>query len=313
MNFFYTDSSSDLNSLSKLIMKVSGVIQTKPQSKTRTELALKGTEKSTFTVPPRDPSAPSFQLTAVCDPVSQAAQKMGPVLQVLHEVLNAQITVVLNAVEKHSEMPLKSFYRVVLEAAPKFTDDNGDQLPGPYALFSWLPTSPILTQNLHVPENWLVEVVKSKYDLDNIKLEQVETAVVSEFELENLLIEGHCFEQSTGNPPRGLQFTLGTQQNPVMVDTIVMANLGYFQLKGNPGAWRLDLREGRSKELYDVALHEGTDTPTGSNVTQVLVSSFRSHVVKLRVAKKPGKENEDLLEGEGSDGGGSGLWNTITR
>ena len=29
----------------------------------------------------------------------------------------------------------------------------------------------------------------------------------------------------SGNPPRGLQFVLGTNSTPAMVDTIVMANL----------------------------------------------------------------------------------------
>uniref|UniRef100_A0A6A7FWQ9 UDP-glucose:glycoprotein glucosyltransferase 1-like isoform X2 n=2 Tax=Hirondellea gigas TaxID=1518452 RepID=A0A6A7FWQ9_9CRUS len=307
------DSTSDMTVLSKLIMKVTGVIQTKPHTKSRSAINLLGTEHSVFSVPPRNPDAPYFDLVAVFDPVSQAAQKLGPVLQVLHQALNANVTVVLNAVEKHSEMPLKSFYRVVLEAAPKFHPETGAQLAGPYALFSWLPETPILTQNLHVPENWLVEVVKSKHDLDNIKLEQVETSVSSEFELENLLVEGHCFEQSTGNPPRGLQFTLGTQHMPVMVDTIVMANLGYFQLKGNPGVWVLDLRSGRSKDLYNIVSHEGTDTPGGSSLVQVLLSSFKSHVVKVRVAKQSGKQDEDLLEedGTGTQGGG-GLWDTIT-
>jgi hypothetical protein len=58
-----------------------------------------------------------------------------------------------------------------------------------------------------------------------------------------------------------------------MFDTIVMANLGYFQLKAGPGtkghnslsltycnyppwafsgAWILRLREGRSKEIYEL-------------------------------------------------------------
>ena len=36
-------------------------------------------------------------------------------------------------------------------------------------------------------------------------------------------------------------------------DTIVMANLGYFQLKAAPGAWMLRLREGRSSEIYTIA------------------------------------------------------------
>jgi len=49
--------------------------------------------------------------------------------------------------------------------------------------------------HLHIPDNWLVEPVKSIYDLDNIKLEAVEASSVhSEFELEHLLLEGHCFE-----------------------------------------------------------------------------------------------------------------------
>ena len=49
--------------------------------------------------------------------------------------------------------------------------------------------------------------------------------VAAEYELEHLLLEGHCFDVSTGQPPRGLQFTLGTASNPVIMDTIVMANL----------------------------------------------------------------------------------------
>lgn len=55
-----------------------------------------------------------------------------------------------------------------------------------------------------------------------------------------------------GSPPRGLQITLGTEKKPVIVDTIVMANLGYFQLKANPGAWILRLRQGRSSDIYDI-------------------------------------------------------------
>lgn len=43
---------------------------------------------------------------------------------------------------------------------------------------------------------------------------------------------------------------LGDDTNSEMFDTIVMANLGYFQLKAGPGAWLLRLREGRSREIY---------------------------------------------------------------
>ncbi|XP_045120712.1 UDP-glucose:glycoprotein glucosyltransferase 1-like isoform X4 [Portunus trituberculatus] len=295
--------------INDMIMKVAAILQTKPQSKGRTNINLRAEQYSVVKIPARDPKMPAFDIVAVCDPVSSAAQKLGPILLVLQEVVNANIRVVLNAREKHSEMPLKSFYRFVLEPEPLFTD-GGELAPGPHARFTSIPESPILTQNYHPPENWLVEVVESLHDLDNIKLESVESGVHSEFELENLLLEGHCFEQSSGNPPRGLQFTLGNNNQPVMVDTIVMANLGYFQLKANPGAWLLKLRHGRSADIYSIASHEGTDTPAGSEDVQVVMGSFKSHVVKLRVAKKPGKQHMQLLSDESDEGGG--LWNSIT-
>lgn len=59
----------------------------------------------------------------------------------------------------------------------------------------------------------------------------MENIVAAEYELEHLLLEGHCFDVSSGQPPRGLQFTLGTASEPVIVDTIVMANLVSFQPK----------------------------------------------------------------------------------
>ena len=36
---------------------------------------------------------------------------------------------------------------------------------------------------------------------------------------------GHCFDATTMQPPRGLQFILGTPSHPAIVDTITMANL----------------------------------------------------------------------------------------
>jgi hypothetical protein len=38
-------------------------------------------------------------------------------------------------------------------------------------------------------------------------------------------------------PPRGLQLQLGPPGGPPEVDTLVMANLAYFQLKAAPGRW----------------------------------------------------------------------------
>ena len=73
------------------------------------------------------------------------------------------------------------------------------------------------------------------YDLDNLRLENVkENLVFAQFELQYLLIEGHCFEvaqKMITRHPRGLEVVLGTAQKPHMQDTLVMSNLGYFILR----------------------------------------------------------------------------------
>uniref|UniRef100_A0A8C1LCD3 UDP-glucose ceramide glucosyltransferase-like 1 n=1 Tax=Cyprinus carpio TaxID=7962 RepID=A0A8C1LCD3_CYPCA len=228
--------------------------------------------------------------------------------RVLGQVVNMKVQVFMNCRAKLSEMPLKSFYQYVLEPDVTFFGNNSLS-PGPVARFTEIPESPLLTLNMITPESWMVEAVRSPYDLDNIHLQEVSGVVSAEYELEYLLLEGHCFDLSTGQPPRGLQFTLGMRQEPLMHDTIVMANLGYFQLKANPGAWILRLREGRSEDIYQIQAHDGTDSPVDAGDVIVVLNSFHSKIIKVRVQKKPDKLNEDLLS-EGTES--KGLWDSIT-
>ena len=129
--------------------------------------------------------------------------------------------------------------------------------------------------------------------------------------MEYLLLEGHCFEAYTGNPPRGLQLTLGTKKEKVVMDTIVMANLGYLQLKSSPGRWLLGLREGRSADIYDIVNMDGKETEVNEELP-VLISSFHSKIVKLRVSKKNDMRDQELLESESSEDNSGGIWNSIT-
>ncbi|XP_059489463.1 UDP-glucose:glycoprotein glucosyltransferase isoform X2 [Neocloeon triangulifer] len=292
---------------SDLLMRLVAILVSRPSTKSRFEIPFVGDQYSVVKLPPKHADLPIFDISVVVDPVSRGAQKIGPILMVLHEAVNCRINLYLNAVEKHSDMPLKSFYRYVLEPEPQFTAD-GKLTAGPTARFINMPQSVLLTQNMHPPENWLVEAVRSPYDLDNIKLEDVMSVVHSEFELSSLLLEGHCSEAMSGAPPRGLQVTLGTKHEPVVVDTIVMANLGYFQLKANPGSWLLRLRQGRSADIFDIVSVDGSDNPPESEEHHILISSFRSNVLKLKVAKKPDKIGVDLL----ADDEAPGIWNSIT-
>jgi len=141
----------------------------------------------------------------------------------------------------------------------------------------------------------MVEVVKGVNDLDNIRLRDLSGSIYSEFELANLLVEGHCLELKSGSPPRGVQFTLRTNsEGKREAETIVMANLGYFQLKAQPGVWQLELRDGPSKEIF--ALEP-------QNTKPIVVQSFQSVVVKIKVKRNPGKETASLLDSEEESGG----------
>ncbi|XP_062950873.1 UDP-glucose:glycoprotein glucosyltransferase 1 isoform X2 [Cynocephalus volans] len=202
-----------------------------------------------------------------------------------------------------------SFYRYVLEPEISFTSDNSFA-KGPIAKFLDMPQSPLFTLNLNTPESWMVESVRTPYDLDNIYLEEVDSIVAAEYELEYLLLEGHCYDITTGQPPRGLQFTLGTSANPVIVDTIVMANLGYFQLKANPGAWILRLRKGRSEDIYRIYSHDGTDSPPDADEVVVILNNFKSRIIKVKVQKKADMVNEDLLSDETNENE-SGFWDSF--
>nr|XP_023674332.1 UDP-glucose:glycoprotein glucosyltransferase 1 isoform X2 [Paramormyrops kingsleyae] len=295
---------------SDLVMKVDALLSSQPKGEARVEHTFFEDRYSAVKIRPRENEV-YFDVVAVVDPVTRDAQKLVPLLTTLKTLVNINLRVFMNCQSKLSDMPLKSFYRYVLEPEISFTAD-GTFAPGPMAKFLDMPRTPLFTLNLNTPESWMVESVRTRYDLDNIYLEEVDGVVSAEYELEYLLLEGHCFDVTTGQPPRGLQFTLGTAADPVIVDTIVMANLGYFQLKANPGAWILKLRKGRSDDIYKIYSHEGTDSLPEADDLIVVLNSFKSKIIKVKVQKKPDKINEELLS-DGTPDDEAGLWSSLKR
>ncbi|XP_040913120.1 UDP-glucose:glycoprotein glucosyltransferase 2 isoform X1 [Toxotes jaculatrix] len=291
---------------SDLVMKVDALLTAAPKGEVRRDVHFIKDSYSLLHLSPRENEV-FYDVVAIVDPLTREAQKMSSLLIVLSQVVNVRLQVFMNCRAKLSEMPLKSFYRFVLESDVAFLA-NDTVSPGPVARFMDLPESPLLTLNMITPESWMVQAVRSPHDLDNIHLQEVSGVVTAEYELEHLLLEGHCFDLSTGQPPRGLQFTLGMSRDPLMYDTIVMANLGYFQLKANPGAWILRLRKGRSEDIYQVLTHDGTDSPADAGDVIVVLNSFHSKIIKVRVQKKAEKINEDLLS-ETSES--KGIWDSI--
>uniref|UniRef100_A0A673G7E7 UDP-glucose ceramide glucosyltransferase-like 1 n=2 Tax=Sinocyclocheilus TaxID=75365 RepID=A0A673G7E7_9TELE len=295
---------------SDLVMKVDSLLSSQPKGEARIEHTFAEDRYSAVKIRPKEEDV-YFDVVAVVDPVTRDAQKLAPFLLVLKQLVNVNLRVFMNCQSKLSDLPLKSFYRYVLEPEISFMADSSFA-PGPMAKFLDMPQSLLFTLNINTPESWMVESVHTRYDLDNIYLEEIDSVVAAEYELEYLLLEGHCFDVTTGQPPRGLQFTLGTASDPVIVDTIVMANLGYFQLKANPGAWVLRLRKGRSDDIYKIYSHDGTDSPAEADDLIIVLNTFKSKIIKVKVQKKPDMMNEELLS-DGTHENDSGFWTSLTR
>lgn len=289
---------------SDLIMLVSSSMSTRERSSERAHFEILNGEHSAVVL---NKGNSSVHIDAVIDPLSPSGQKLSPLLRVLSECIKPSMRIVLNPISSLADLPLKNYYRFVVPSMEDFSATDYS-INGPRAFFSNMPQSKTLTMNLDVPEPWLVEPVVAIHDLDNILLENLGdvNTLQAVFELEALLLTGHCTEKDH-EPPRGLQLILGTRRIPHMVDTLVMANLGYWQMKVSPGIWYLQIAPGRSSELYMLK-----DEPFAK---RVMINDLRGKLVHLTVVKKKGKEHEELLNAADDDsslkeGKKDDRWNT---
>lgn len=241
----------------------------------------------------------SIEIVASIDPASEIAQAWVPLLKVLSELDSTDVKIFLNPKEMLSELPVKRFFRNVITSGPSFLA-NGT-LARQEAEFTSVPPDVLFNLGMVVPPAWLVAPEESMYDLDNIKLSNVPAGqnVDALYRIEHILVEGHSRDVEKGVPPRGVQLLLGTEQDPHFADTIIMANLGYFQFKANPGHWKINLKPGRSSKIFNIDSvgSKGYSAQPGDEGTQVTLMSFEGATLFPRLSRKPGMEAEDVLEG----------------
>jgi UDP-glucose:glycoprotein glucosyltransferase len=245
---------------------------------------------------------PTVQIVAAIDPASEVVQHWIPILKTLSELHGVDVKIFLNPKEKILELPIKRFYRQVIQSAPVF--DEAGALAKPQASFTKVPEDALLNLGMVVPPSWLVAPEECVYDLDNIKLSSLPKGqdIDALYELENILIEGHSRDLTRGPPPRGVQLLLGTEQSPHFTDTLIMANLGYFQFKANPGYWHISLQPGRSSKIFhiDSVGAKGYAPQLNDESTSVALLSFQGATLFPRLSRNPGMEDEDVLEGKDS-------------
>lgn len=241
---------------------------------------------------------PTIQIVAVADPASELVQQWVPILQTLSQLNGVSVQIFLNPKDRLTELPVKRLFRQVISSEPMFSSDGS--LENPSASFHGVPKDTLFNLGMIVPPSWLVAPKHSIHDLDNIKLSNLADGenVDAIYELEHILIEGHSRDVTAGPPPRGVQLLLGTEQEPHFTDTIIMANLGYFQFKANPGYWQISLKPGRSSKIFkiDSVGPNGYSAQPGDETTSVALLSFQGLTLFPRLSRKPGMEEEDVLE-----------------
>jgi UDP-glucose:glycoprotein glucosyltransferase len=247
---------------------------------------------------------PAIQVVAVVDPASEVVQQWIPILQTLSQLSGVSVQIFLNPKDRLTELPVKRFFRQVVSAEPSF--DATGSLVHHKASFSGVPRDTLFNLGMVVPPSWLVAPKQSAHDLDNVKLSNLAEGdhIEAIYELEHILIEGHARDVTNGPPPRGAQLLLGTEQEPHFTDTIVMANLGYFQFKANPGHWYISLKPGRSSKIFkidSVGAH-GYAAQRGDETSSVALLSFQGLTLFPRLSRKTGMEGEDVLEASGVGG-----------
>ncbi|KAG9313493.1 glycosyltransferase family 24 protein [Chiua virens] len=278
-----------------------GLFDTAPKPRTRNYRFL----SSVYTkLAVGDPSAAQSHIAVLVDPLSEIAQRWSTILARSSELFpDVYIELYLNPTQ-HTEIPLKRFYRYNVVPHLNY-DPHGQEIPA-QVTFNGLPIEPIYTLGMDVPPSWLVRPREALYDLDNIQLGKLAPedriqGVQALFALDYLVVEGHARELKTVNPPRGVQLQLiSVKDGSIIDDTQVVANLGYLQFKARPGTFRLEIREGRGREIYELESvgSEGWNSPSVTDdEDELTVMNFDGLTLYPRLTRKPGMERADVLNG----------------
>lgn len=244
-----------------------------------------------------------FQIVASIDPATEQAQRWIPILHTLSEMDGTHLQLFLNPKQALQELPVKRFYRYLLGSKPRFKADGS--VDNFKAQFKGIPKKALLNLGMDVPPSWLVAPEESIHDLDNIKLSSLPAGadINAIYGLESILIEGHSRDTTNGGqPPRGAEVVLSTEKEPHFADTIIMANLGYFQFKANPGFYSIQLKQGKSQDIFslDSAGAKGWAAQPNDETNDLVLMSFQGTTLFPRLSRRPGQEDTDILADETS-------------
>lgn len=148
-----------------------------------------------------------------------------------------------------------------------------------------------------MPPSWSTSAYRASIDPDNLHLASHPSDVIDiSYKLRHIVIDGHATELGKLNvPPSGLQLELRTRRSTVVADTLVVANLGYMQLRTSPGVYQLQIRPGPGSRIYQLETTSSSMQATG-NQSSVVVDSFDGLTIYPAFSRKLGQEDAKILD-----------------
>jgi UDP-glucose:glycoprotein glucosyltransferase len=97
--------------------------------------------------------------------------------------------------------------------------------------------------------------------------------------------------------------SMDDDEDSIYSDTLVMKNVGYWQLRANPGVWDLNVaKNSKGAEIFDMfegVRRRGAVAALGpnqnNNTKRLIMGDFVSHSETLLVKRKPGQEKTSLF------------------
>lgn len=249
----------------------------------------------TVVVAPRRTDAANFSATQldvvlVADPLDLWTQRGCAATELLWE-LGARVTIMQSPRIHTGELPPSNFFASSRSGtAAEFRADDG------------VPTGQLLTVKMGLPSSWIAYPKDlGGADPDNLLLEDPQHDAVSgsdkrsglraEYELAHTLVEGHMSLSGSSAPAAGMQVELVrhdgldhadeadlVRETRGVMSTIVMHNLGYWQIKASPGFWRV-------RPVADTPFRfaRGSSSSTSSSELVVDLSDFEPKPVEAEV------------------------------
>lgn len=241
------------------------------------------------------------KIVATIDALSDKGQQMVALVEAISQLPDISVRVYLNPktpdAREEPALPLKRFYRSHNVVTPQF-DAKGAHLT-PNLDFAGLPASDLLTFGLDTPSSWIAMPADNDHDLDNIVLDgdaETRDFVDASYSLQNILIEGSIIDITKSGYASGVDLLLKSTLTGASADTLVMSNLGYFQLQAGPGLWELNLGPSASDIYY--AEHE----------VVIPVTDVLGPHISLSMERKKGKEDAVIGSSDKSN-----LWNKLKK